>query len=53
VVARKKKNGDRMVFLTEFGPPDYMPTMAYTQQPLADQWAINVHMMNLLRKRYS
>ena len=53
VVERKKKNGERMVFLTEFGPPDYMPTMAYTRQPLADQWAINVHMMNLLRKRYS
>jgi len=53
VVARKKKNGERMVFLTEFGPPDYMPTMAYTRQPLADQWTINVHMMNLLRKRYS
>jgi sugar phosphate isomerase/epimerase len=53
VAERKKKNGERMVFLTEFGPPDYMPTMAYTRQPLADQWAINVHMMNLLRKRYS
>ena len=53
VVERKKKNGERMVFLTEFGPPDYMPTMAYTRQPLADQWAINVYMMNLLRKRYS
>ena len=53
VVERKKKNGERMVFLTEIGPPDYMPTMAYTRQPLADQWAIIVHMMNLLRKRYS
>ncbi len=53
VVERKKKNGERMTFLTEFGPPDYMPTMAYTRQPLSDQWAINVHMMNLLRKRYS
>ena len=52
VVERKKKNGERMTFLTEFGPPDYMPTMAYTRQPLSDQWAINVHMMNLLRKRY-
>jgi hypothetical protein len=29
-----------------------MPTMAYTRQPLADQWAINVYMMQLLRKRY-
>jgi sugar phosphate isomerase/epimerase len=53
VVERKKKNGERMTFLTEFGPPDYMPTMAYTRQPLSDQWAINVHMMQLLRKRYS
>ena len=53
VVERKKTNGERMTFLTEFGPPDYMPTMAYTRQPLSDQWAINVHMMNLLRKRNS
>ena len=53
VVERKKKNGERMTILTEFGPPDYMPTMAYTRQPLSDQWAINVHMMHLLRKRYS
>ena len=53
VVERKKKNGERMTFLTEFGPPDYMPTLPYTRQPLADQWAINVHMMKLLRERYS
>ena len=53
VVERKKKQGGRMTFLTEFGPPDYMPTMPYTRKPLADQWAINVYMMQLLRKRYS
>ena len=53
VVERKKKNGERMTFLTEFGPPDYMPTMAYTRQPLSNQWEINVYMMNLLRKRYT
>lgn len=53
VVERKKKNGERMTFLTEFGPPDYMPIMPYTKQPLSDQWAINVHIMHLLRKRYS
>ncbi|MBZ5855975.1 sugar phosphate isomerase/epimerase family protein [Flavihumibacter profundi] len=52
VVARKKKNGERMTILTEFGPPDYMPTLPYTRQPLADQWAVNVYMMQLLRKRY-
>jgi len=53
VVELKKQNGDRLTILTEFGPPTYMPTLPYTQQPLADQWAINVHMMQLLRRRYS
>jgi sugar phosphate isomerase/epimerase len=53
IVARKKKAGERLTILTEFGPADYMPTMPYTRQPLADQWGINVYMMNLLRKRYA
>ncbi len=52
IVERKKKNGERLTILTEFGPPDYMWTLPYTRQPLSDQWAINVYMMNLLRKRY-
>jgi len=52
VVEQKKKAGQRLTILTEFGPPDYMPTLPYTREPLADQWAINVHMMQLLRKRY-
>jgi sugar phosphate isomerase/epimerase len=53
IVSHKKKAGERLTILTEFGPADYMPTMPYTRQPLADQWGINVYMMNLLRKRYS
>ena len=52
VVERKKQSGGRLTILTEFGPPDYMPTTPYTRQPLADQWAINVYMMHTLRKRY-
>lgn len=52
VIERKKKNGERMTILTEFGPADYMPTLPYSRKPVADQWAINVYMMNLLRKRY-
>lgn len=52
IVSRKKKAEERLTILTEFGPVDYMPAMPYTRQPLADQWAINVYMMNLLRKRY-
>jgi hypothetical protein len=52
VVELKKAQGETLTVLTEFGPPNYMPTLPYTQQPIADQWAINVHMMHLLRKRY-
>jgi len=52
VMEMKKQKGDTMTVLTEFGPPDYMPTLPYTRQPLGDQWAINVHMMHLVRDRY-
>ncbi len=53
VVEQKKKNGERISFLTEFGPPLYMQTLPYTLQPLSNQWEINVHMMKLIRKRYA
>lgn len=49
----KKSKGDVLTILTEFGPPDYMPTEPYTRKPLADQWVVNVYMLRLLRKRYS
>jgi sugar phosphate isomerase/epimerase len=52
VAAIKKEKGEAMTVLTEFGPPDYMPTLPYTREPLADQWAINVYMLQLLRQRY-
>ena len=53
VVSRKKNGGSPMTFLTEFGPVDYMPALPYTRQPVADQWAINKHMLDILRTRYS
>ncbi|GAB3503470.1 sugar phosphate isomerase/epimerase family protein [Emticicia fontis] len=52
VVEYKVKSGDALTILTEFGPPNYLPTLPYTKQPLADQWGINVYMKDLLRKRY-
>lgn len=52
IVEMKKHKGEVLTVLTEFGPPNYLPTVPYTQQPLADQWAINVYMMHTLRKRY-
>lgn len=54
VVELKIKQGARRItFLTEFGPPDYMPTLPYTRQPLSDLWSVNVYMMQLIRNRYS
>lgn len=48
----KRKKNETMTVLTEFGPPDYMPTQPYSRKPLADQWAINVYMKDLVRERY-
>ena len=53
IVALKKQKGEVLTVLTEFGPADYMPSLPYTRQPLADQWAINVYMMQLFKKRYT
>lgn len=49
---RIKAGSKRMTFLTEFGPPNYLPTVPYTHLPLADQWDINVYMMKFLKERY-
>jgi hypothetical protein len=32
----------------EFGPPGYMPTLPFTNQPVADAWRVNVEMRKLL-----
>jgi sugar phosphate isomerase/epimerase len=53
VVEIKRKEGKRLTVLTEFGPSDYLPALPFTRQPVANQWAINKHMLDMLRKRYS
>lgn len=53
VVKRKAEARERLTVLTEFGPPHYLPTVPYTGQPLANQWEINVYMMQQFRERYS
>ena len=52
VVERLRKENQTVTILTEFGPPNYMPTLPYTRQAVANQWDINVYMMNILKKRY-
>ena len=53
VVAMHQKNGTTLTVTTEFGPATYMPTLPFSQMPVANQWDINVHMMHLLKKRYA
>ncbi len=52
VVAEHEKTGVPLTMTTEFGPEGYLPTLPFTKMPVANQWEINVHMLNLLKKRY-
>ena len=52
IAALKQQAGLPLTMLTEFGPVPYTPGLPYTRQPVADQWDINVWMMELFRKRY-
>lgn len=50
VIRRKQNSGQESVTITpEFGPFPYMTILPYTQQPITDQWEINVFMMKYLK----
>lgn len=51
IAATKKHEGKILTVLTEFGPPDYLPALPYTRQPVSDQWSINAYMKDLVRKK--
>lgn len=49
----QRANAPTLTVTCEFGPaPGYLPTLPYTQQPVADQWTINVFMKDYLKKRW-
>jgi sugar phosphate isomerase/epimerase len=52
IVQSHREKGTILTITTEFGPTPYMPTVPYTQMPVANQWEVNVYMMNLLKSRY-
>ncbi len=53
IVQHHTKKGNELLTITpEFGPAPYMPALPYTNMPVANQWDINVFMMNLLKDRY-
>ena len=52
VVEIKIQTGSTLTMTTEFGPPNYMPALPYTRQPVADLWEVNAWMKDLWRERY-
>ena len=54
IVDLKRKKGDAVFTITpEFGAPPYLHLFPYTQQPMVNQWDINIFMMKLLKERYA
>lgn len=51
IIAMQKQNGaESFTITTEFGPAPYMTHDPITKLPLANQWEINVWMMEFLKK---
>ena len=49
IVDQKKSSGKESLYITpEFGPPAYMHTAPFTNQPVGDVWEQNVYMRDLL-----
>lgn len=49
----EQSNENLVTISPEFGPHPYMVNLPGTNSPIADQWDINVFMMELLKTRYS
>jgi sugar phosphate isomerase/epimerase len=53
VIERRRTEGQpTFTICPEFGPAPYMVPLPQTGQPIANQWDVNVYMMNLLKERY-
>lgn len=54
IVERNRAEGKTLFTITpEFGPYPYMTILPQTQQPIANQWEVNVYMMNMLRSLFA
>ncbi len=52
IIDQHKKDGNESLYITpEFGPPAYMHTAPFTNQPVGDVWEQNVYMKELLTSR--
>jgi sugar phosphate isomerase/epimerase len=49
IIDQQKRSGRESLYITpEFGPPAYMHTAPFTNQPVGDVWEQNVYMKDLL-----
>jgi sugar phosphate isomerase/epimerase len=54
VETHREKGTTTLTITCEFGPaPGYLPTLPYTNLPVASQWDINLYMKDLLSRRYN
>lgn len=52
ILSHEEKGGKQLTMTPEFGPAPYMPSMPFTQEPLADQWETNHRMMQHLKATF-
>jgi len=53
IILEKEKNGwSYLTICPECGPAPYMPALPFTQQPIGNQWQINVGMKDRLKKMF-
>jgi len=51
ILENHRNRGTEIMTITpEFGPAPYLPALPFTQMPVANQWEINVYMMNLIKQ---
>lgn len=48
--ARRAEGREWFTVTPEFGPPEYMPRLPFTGQPVADAWDVNVEFLDYLRR---
>jgi sugar phosphate isomerase/epimerase len=53
VRSRLNAGAESFTFNPEFGPPNYMPTLPHTGQPVADLWEVCLYVAKRFEKRYS
>lgn len=54
IVERNRVEGKPIITISpEFGPYPYMTILPGTRQPIANQWEVNVYMMNMLRSLFA